>query len=30
MSQAPLMMKHMPDDEAEAAPGDAKPPTDAP
>jgi intracellular septation protein len=27
MSQAPLMMKHMPDDEA--APGDAKPPTDA-
>ncbi|HEY3947960.1 inner membrane-spanning protein YciB [Phenylobacterium sp.] len=32
MSQAPLIMKHMPDDEAEAAkePADGKPPVDAP
>ncbi|MFI4965930.1 MAG: inner membrane-spanning protein YciB [Caulobacterales bacterium] len=30
MSQAPLMMKHMPDDEAPAESGDAPPPTDVP
>jgi intracellular septation protein len=30
MSQAPLMMKHMPDDDAEPAGGEAKPPVDAP
>ena len=29
MSQAPLMMKHMPDDEAEAEPSAPKPPEDA-
>jgi intracellular septation protein len=29
MSQAPLMMKHMPDDEAETPPGGDKPPADA-
>jgi intracellular septation protein len=30
MSQAPLMMKYMPDDEAKAEPDTAKPPADAP
>jgi intracellular septation protein len=30
MTQAPLMMKHMPDEEAEAKAGGAEPPTDAP
>ena len=30
MSQAPLMMKHMPDEEAEAEAAGAEPPTDAP
>ena len=30
MSQAPLMMKHMPDDEAETGEGEGKPPLDAP
>lgn len=30
MSQAPLMMKHMPDDEAAAGEAEAKPPLDAP
>ena len=30
MTQAPLMMKHMPDEEAEAKAGAAEPPTDAP
>src|SRR5207302_9600311 len=28
MSQAPLMMKHMPDEESKPEPGDATPPTD--
>jgi intracellular septation protein len=30
MTQAPLMMKHMPEDDPKAGPGDLEPPTDAP